>query len=53
MHFSDLNVAVTELTVLAVFHPDARDLFNICSDLKKVAQDLWNPEIRLDSEVLP
>ena len=34
-----------------VFHPDAHDLFNTCSDLKKVAWELWDPERRLNDQV--
>ncbi|KAB5590537.1 ATP-dependent DNA ligase [Ceratobasidium theobromae] len=40
----DLAVQVRETSVLAAFHPDARALFNTCSDLKRVAWELWNPE---------
>ncbi|QRV95869.1 ATP-dependent DNA ligase [Ceratobasidium sp. AG-Ba] len=39
----DLAIQVRETTVLSAFHPDARDLFNTCSDLKRVAWELWNP----------
>ncbi|KAG1735545.1 ATP dependent DNA ligase domain-containing protein [Suillus lakei] len=39
-----------ETTVFGVFHPDAQDLFNICSDLKKVAWELWDPSRRLNAE---
>ncbi|CAE6437401.1 unnamed protein product [Rhizoctonia solani] len=39
----DLAIQVRETSVLGVFHPDARDLFNTCSDLKRVAWELWNP----------
>jgi hypothetical protein len=37
--------------VFSVFHPDAHDLFNTCSDLKKVAWELWDPERRLNDQV--
>ena len=40
-----------ETTVFSVFHPDAHDLFNTCSDLKKVAWELWDPERRLNDQV--
>ncbi|OBZ73866.1 DNA ligase 4 [Grifola frondosa] len=46
----DMIIAVKETTVFSVFHPDAHDLFNTCSDLKKVAWELWNPDRRLNDE---
>jgi DNA ligase-4 len=45
-------ISVKETTVFGVFHSDAQDLFNICSDLKKVAWELWDPSRRLNAEVL-
>jgi DNA ligase-4 len=48
---SDLGISVKETTVFSVFHPDAHDLFNTCSDLKKVAWELWDPERRLNDQV--
>lgn len=45
-------ISVKETTVFSVFHPDAQDLFNTCSDLKKVAWELWDPSRRLNAEVL-
>ena len=44
-------ISVKENTVFGVFHPDAYDLFNTCSDLKKVAWELWNPNYRLNDKV--
>ena len=44
-------ISVKETTVFSVFHPDAQDLFNTCSDLKKVAWELWDPSRRLGEEV--
>lgn len=46
----DMVISVKETTVFSVFHPDAQDLFNICSDLKKVVWELWDPSRRLDAE---
>ncbi|GJE90990.1 DNA ligase 4 [Phanerochaete sordida] len=46
----DMVISVRENTVFSVFHPDAHDLFNTCSDLKKVAWELWDPERRLNDE---
>jgi DNA ligase-4 len=46
-----MNISVKETTVFSVFHPDAQDLYNTCSDLKKVAWELWDPSSRLNAEV--
>ena len=46
-----MNIYVKETTIFSVFHPDAHDLFNTCSDLKKVAYELWDPVRRLKEEV--
>ncbi|KAH0836355.1 DNA ligase 4 [Lanmaoa asiatica] len=46
----DMVISVKETTVFSVFHPDAEDLFNTCSDLKKVAWELSNPTRRLNAE---
>lgn len=46
-----MTISVKETTILSVLHPDAQDLFNICSDLKKVAWELWDPSFRLNAEV--
>ncbi|KAI9457174.1 ATP dependent DNA ligase domain-containing protein [Boletus coccyginus] len=48
--FKDMVISVKETTVLSVFHPDAEDLFNTCSDLKKVAWELSDPTRRLNPE---
>jgi DNA ligase 4 len=47
-----MGISVKETTVFSVFHPDAHDLFNTCSDLKKVAWELCDPERRLNDQVL-
>ncbi|KAM6496937.1 DNA ligase IV [Amanita muscaria] len=46
----DMNISAKETTVFAVFHPDAQDLYNTCSDLKRVAWGLWDPSYRLNAE---
>jgi DNA ligase 4 len=45
-----MQISVKETTVFAVFHPDAQDLYNTCSDLKRVAWELWDPAHRLNPE---
>ncbi|KZT65040.1 DNA ligase 4 [Daedalea quercina L-15889] len=46
----DMQISVKETTVFSVFHPDAHDLYNTCSDLKKIAWELWDPSRRLNDE---
>ena len=47
----DMQISVKETSVFSAFHPDAHDLFNTCSDLKKVAWELWDPKYRLNDKV--
>ncbi|KAG9310605.1 hypothetical protein JVU11DRAFT_9170 [Chiua virens] len=47
----DMVISVKEITVFSVFHPDAEDLLNTCSDLKKVAWELSDPTRRLKAEL--
>lgn len=37
--------------MFACFHPDAGDLFNVCSDLKRVCWTLYDPKKRLEKNV--
>jgi len=46
-----MTISVKDTTLFGVFHPDAQDLYNTCSDLKKVAWGLWDPKRRLGDEV--
>ena len=46
-----MHISVKETTIFSVFHPDAQDLYNTCSDLKKVIWELWDPSFRLNDEV--
>ncbi|KAL7418712.1 DNA ligase (ATP) [Cryptotrichosporon argae] len=44
----DLRISIREKGVFQCLHPDAADLFNVCSDLKRVCWTLYKPEIRLE-----
>jgi DNA ligase-4 len=44
----DLRISIREKGVFACFHPDAGDLFNVCSDLKRVCWTLYDPKKRLE-----
>ena len=36
----DLKLGMSEATVLKHFHPDAKDLFDVCCDLRNVCETL-------------
>lgn len=43
----DLKLGMSENTVLAAFHPDALDLYHVCSDLQRVCRELKDRSVRL------
>lgn len=45
-----MKVGATEKTFFHIWHPDAETLFNISSSLRRVCWELYNPNIRLESE---
>lgn len=47
---ADLKISLGERVVLQTLHEDAIDLFNVCSDLKRVCYTLWSPDFRLPRE---
>lgn len=49
--FQDLHISIRERGVLSAFHPDAIDLYSICSDLKRVCWTLYDPGFRLNKNV--
>ncbi|WWC66828.1 uncharacterized protein I206_100735 [Kwoniella pini CBS 10737] len=44
----DLRISIREKGVFSCFHADAGDLFNVCSDLKRVCWTLYKPDQRLE-----
>ena len=44
-----MHIGVMENTVLRAFHPDALDLYGLCTDLRKVCLDLKDRNKRLES----
>lgn len=48
---TDLKAGVREKTVLGAFHPQAIELFNVSSDLKRVCWTLADPHARLNEKV--
>ncbi|ODN88085.1 hypothetical protein L198_06844 [Cryptococcus wingfieldii CBS 7118] len=45
----DLKISIREKGILQAFHPDAMQLYDKCSDLKRVCWELWDPERRLNT----
>lgn len=45
-----MRIGATEKTILDLWHPDAENLFNISSNLRRVCWELYNPSIRLEGE---
>ncbi|KAG0243621.1 DNA ligase (ATP) [Actinomortierella wolfii] len=43
----DLKIGVSENTVFPIYHPDALDYYNVCSNLKKTVEDCADETIRL------
>ncbi|KAF2838289.1 ATP-dependent DNA ligase [Patellaria atrata CBS 101060] len=46
-----MKVGATEKTIFDIWHPDAENLYNVSSSLRRVCWELYNPQIRLDGEV--
>lgn len=45
-----MKVGATEKTLLNLWHPDAEALFNVSSSLRRVCWELYDPQVRLESE---
>jgi len=45
-----MKVGATEKTFFDSWHPDAENLFNVSSSLRRVCWELYDPTIRLDSD---
>ena len=45
-----MKVGATEKTFFELWHPDAENLFNVSSSLKRVCWELWDPNIRLEGD---
>lgn len=48
---ADLKIGAGDRTVLDPIHPDAIELFNMCSDITRVCYMLVDPEYRLPHDV--
>jgi DNA ligase-4 len=45
----DLDISMSETTILPLFHPDAYQYFQTCSDLRQLCNDLADPNFKLQS----
>jgi DNA ligase-4 len=45
-----MKVGATEKTILHIWHPDAENLFNISSSLRRVCWELYDPSVRLNND---
>lgn len=50
MILRQMKIGATEKTILDLWHPDAENLFNISSSLKRVCWELHDPEVRLEGD---
>jgi DNA ligase-4 len=50
MILRQMKIGATERTFFDVWHPDAEQLFNISSNLRRVCWELFDPKTRLDGE---
>jgi DNA ligase-4 len=46
----DLKIGGTENTFFDIWHPDANNLFNISSNLRRVCWELYDPSVRLEGD---
>lgn len=52
MILKELKTGLSENSVFGVFHPDAVDLFSVCSSLEKVCSDLRDPSTHLNETTI-
>lgn len=45
-----MKVGATEKTIFEIWHPDADNLFNVSSSLRRVCWELYDPKVRLDGD---
>jgi DNA ligase-4 len=49
--FADLKIGMSESSVFDVYHPQAKELYSVTSDLKKVCEKLQDPFARIGKSV--
>lgn len=50
MILRQMKIGATEKTIFDLWHPDAENLFNISSSLRRVCWELYDPSFRLEGE---
>jgi DNA ligase-4 len=50
MILRQMKIGATEKTIFDVWHPDAENLFNISSSLRRVCWELSDPQLRLEGD---
>lgn len=50
MILRQMKVGASEKTFFDIWHPDAENLFNISSSLRRVCWELYDPELRLEGD---
>ncbi|EME48158.1 hypothetical protein DOTSEDRAFT_60502 [Dothistroma septosporum NZE10] len=50
MILRQMKVGATEKTFFDIWHPDAENLFNISSSLKRVCWELYDPDVKLEGD---
>ncbi|KAK5117777.1 DNA ligase (ATP) [Meristemomyces frigidus] len=50
MILRQMKVGATEKTIFDIWHPDAENLFNISSSLRRVCWELYDPDVRLEGD---
>lgn len=48
---ADLKIGMTDNSMLQVYHPQAREMYALCSNLEKVCKDLQDPFKKLHQTV--
>ncbi|KAF7730847.1 hypothetical protein EC973_001365 [Apophysomyces ossiformis] len=48
----DLKIGMSENSVFDVYHPQARELFSVCSSLEKVCKDLRDPHTNIGKSAI-
>ncbi|CAO3595413.1 unnamed protein product [Absidia cylindrospora] len=48
----DLKMGMSENSIFDVYHPQARELYSVCSNLKRVCADLEDPSVKLGKAVI-
>ena len=50
MILRQMKIGATERTIFDLWHPDAENLFNISSSLRRVCWELYDPQVRLEGD---